>query len=51
MDLLLRVPWRTWVCSSEGQVWRWCSCLGRRDSGITRYSGEWVARAAGNTVL
>ena len=42
--LLLRLPWRTWV-------WRCCSCLGRRGSGSTRYSGELVARAAGNTVL
>ena len=24
--LLLRLPWRTWVCPSEGKVWRWCSC-------------------------
>ena len=32
------------VCLSEGQVWRWCSCLGSRDSGRTRYSGELVAR-------
>ena len=24
--LLLRLPWRAWVCRSEGQVWRWCSC-------------------------
>ena len=29
-------------------MWRWCSCLGRRGSGSTRYSGELVARAAGN---
>ena len=43
--------WRTWVCPSEGQVWRWCSCLGCRDSGNTRYSGELAARAAGNIVL
>ena len=35
----------------EGQVCRWCSCLGRRGSGSTRYSGELAARAAGNTVL
>ena len=28
--LLLRPPWRTWVCPCEGQVWRWCSCLGLR---------------------
>ena len=49
--LLLRLPWRTWVCSCEGQVWRWCSCLGHRGSGSTRYSGELAARAAGTTVL
>ena len=49
--LLLSLPWRTWVCPCEGQVWRWCSCLGHRGSGSTRYSGELAARAAGNTVL
>ena len=38
--MLLRLPWRTWVCPCEGQVWRWCSCLGRRGSGSTRCSGE-----------
>ena len=49
--LLLRLPWRTWVWPSEGQVWTWYSCLGCRGSGSTRYSGELEARAAGNTVL
>ena len=49
--LLLRLPWRTWVCPSEGQVWRWCSYLDRRGSGSTRYSVELAARAAGNIVL
>ena len=49
--LLLRLPWRTWVCPCEGQVWRWCSCLGHRGSGSTRYSGELAARAARNIVL
>ena len=44
--LLLRLLWRTWVFPSEGQVWRWCSCLGSN-----RYSGELVARAGGNIVL
>ena len=39
--LLLRLPWRTWLCPCEGQVWRWCSCLGHRGSGSTRYSGGW----------
>ena len=46
--LLLRLPWGTWVCPYEGQVWRWCSFRG---SGSTRYSGELAARAAGNVVL
>ena len=49
--LLLRLPWRTWVHPCEGQVWRWCSRLGCRGSGHTRYSGELAARAAGNRVL
>ena len=37
--LLLRLPWRTWVCPCEGQVWRGCSCLVGRSFGSTRYSG------------
>ena len=49
--LPLRLPWRTWVCPCEGQVWRWCSCLGLRGSGSTRYSGKFASRAAGNIVL
>ena len=49
--LFLRLLWRTWVCPCEGQVWRWCSCLGHRGSGSTKYSGELVARAAGSIVL
>ena len=39
-SLLLGLPWRTWVCPIEGQVWRWCSCLGGRGPSSTRYSGE-----------
>ena len=49
--LLLRLHWKTWVCPSEGHVWRWNSCLGHRGSGSTRYSGKFVARPAGNIVL
>ena len=49
--LLLRLPWRTWVDPCENWMWRWGSCLGRMGSGITRYSGELVARAAVNMVL
>ena len=48
--LLLRLPWRTWVCPCEGQLWR-CICLGHRASGSIQYSGEFVAREAGNIVL
>ena len=47
--LLLRRPWRTWVCPCEDQVWRWCSSLGHRGSGNTPYSGELAARTAGST--
>ena len=49
--LLLRLPWRAWVCPCEDQMWRLCSCLGCRGSGSTRYSGELVARAVENIVL
>ena len=49
--LLLRLPWRTWVCPSEGQLWRWCSCLGHSGSGSTKYLGELSARTAENIVL
>ena len=49
--LLLRLPWRTWVCPCEGQVWRRCSCLGCRGSGSTRYSAELAAGVAGIIVL
>ena len=41
--LLMRLPWKTWVCPCEGQVWRWCSCLSVRGSGDIRYSGELAA--------
>ena len=50
-DLILRLPWRTWVYPCEDQVWRWYSCLDHRASGSTRYPREFVARAAGNIVL
>ena len=36
---------------SDGQEWRWCSWLGHRVSGSTRYSRRLVAEAVGNTVL
>ena len=49
--LLLRLPWRTWLCPCEGRVWRWCSCLGDRGPGSTRYSGGLAAREAGNKVF
>ena len=48
--LLLRLPWRAWVAPVRARCGGG-SCLGRRGSGSTRYSGELVARAAGNIVL
>jgi len=50
-SLFLRVPWRTWVCHSEGQVWRWCNCLDFRDLGSPRYAGEPVVRGVRDVVL
>jgi len=49
LGLPLRLPWRTWVCPCEGQVWRRCSCLGCL--GSTRYSEGLAAREAGNISL
>ena len=46
-SLLLRLPWRTWLCPSEDQAWRWYSCLDHGDLGSTRYTGEPVATDAG----
>ena len=45
--LLLMLPWRTQVCSSEGQVLRWCNCLGCRDPGGAKCAGMWTASATG----
>ena len=39
--LLLRLPWRTWVCPCEAQVWRRCSCLGRRGLAAPGTQGGW----------
>ena len=41
---LLKLPWRAWICPCEGQLSGWCSCLGCRGSGSTKYSGGLVAR-------
>ena len=49
--LLLRLPWRVWVCPCEGQVCRWYSCLGHRDSSNTRYSGGLTARRVWHILL
>ena len=39
--LLLRLPWRTWVCPCEGQVWRWCSCFDCRVLAAPGTQGSW----------
>ena len=38
-NLLLRLPWRTWVCPGEVWVWRWHSCLDSRNPDGASYSG------------
>ena len=49
--LLLRLPWRTWICLCEDQVGRWCSCLGCSVSGSNMYSEKLATREVGNIVL
>ena len=39
--LLLRPPCRTWVCPSEGRVWRCCSCLGHRGLAAPGTQAPW----------
>ena len=47
----MRLPWRTWVCSSEDQAWKWHGCLDHRDSGGARCTGEPVATCTGDMGL
>jgi len=47
-SLFPRLPWRIWVCHSEGWVWRRCSSLNHNDPGKTRYTGDPAARGAGD---
>ena len=49
--MLLRLPWRTWACPSGDRVCRWGSCLNCRGPDSTSFSGELVARTAGNMAL
>ena len=39
--LFLRLPWKTWDCPYEGQIWRWCSCLGHRVLAAPSTHGGW----------
>ena len=47
--LLLRLPWRTWVCPSEGSMWKCCRCLGLQ--GLWQHQVHLAARAAENIVF
>ena len=49
--LLLRLPWRTWVCPCEGQLWRCCSCLGCRDPSSTKCAETGTASTTGVMAL
>ena len=46
-SLLLRLPWRTWVCPSEDWVWRWCGYLDQRPW----KHQVWGGAGAGDTAL
>ena len=50
-SLLLRLPWRTWVCPSEDQVWRRHGYLDCRDLGSTRCSEKPAIMGSGDMVL
>ena len=50
-SLFLKLPWRTWVCPSEDQAWRWCSCLDHRDPGGSRCAGKPAATSAVDMAL
>ena len=39
-SLLPRLPWRTWVCSSEDRLWRRRGCLYSGDPSSTECSGK-----------
>ena len=49
--LLLRLPWRTWLCPCEGQVWGGAAAWVTGVLAALKYSGELAARAARNKVL
>ena len=48
--LLLRLPWRAWVCPMRARCGGGAAAC-HRGSGSTRCSGELEARAAGNISL
>ena len=50
-SLLLRLPWRTWVCFSEDQACSWHSSLDHGDHSSARYTEEPVATGSGDMVL
>ena len=50
-EFLLRLSWRTWVCPSEDQAWRWHSCLDFGDPGSFRCSGMLATMGAGAMAL
>ena len=50
-SLVLRLPWRTWVCLSEDQARSWHSSLGHGDPSSIRYTEEPVATGSGDTAL
>ena len=50
-SLPLWLPWRTWVCPGEYQVWRWPDCLDSRDPVSAKYRGDLAATGTGDVGL
>ena len=50
-SLLLRQPWRTWVCSSGDRVWRWHNCLNLGNTRGARWAGKSMAMGAEDITL
>ena len=41
LQFSMSLLWRTWVCPSEDQMWRLCSCLGCRVLAALGTQGSW----------
>ena len=50
-NLVLRLPWSSWVCPCEDQAQRWYDCLDCRSPGSAKCAGKLVATGARDMAL